>query len=246
MLERERERVRGCEREERDLDRVRPFEVHVGVELAGVAALAGDPRHPPRGEQHDHRPPDADEEPVAAGHVGQRERRELLRVFAGLVREREVDRVLRQHRDECEHGEREPLRHVELEGLRRPGQEERGTEDGEPEDHRGNDVAEADPADPRHHAGQGGERRQRERQHLTPGAPERHRSALGGRQGHPPHATGRFPGFRALRTAREREIHRGRTANELSGTGEERPKFTVLDEIHRPSLRAESRKHRDR
>ena len=91
--------------------------------------------------QHHHRPPDADQQPVAAGHVGERERRELLGVLARLLGEREVDRVLGEHRDQGEHGEREALRHVELERLRRPGEQERRAEDGEAEDDRRHDVA---------------------------------------------------------------------------------------------------------
>ena len=50
--------------------------------------------------------------------------------FAG---EREVDGVLGQHRDQREHGEGEALRHVELERLGRPGEQERRADDGEAE-----------------------------------------------------------------------------------------------------------------
>ena len=105
--------------------------------------LRGDARHPPRREQHDERPADADEQPVAAGHVGEREGRELLRVLARLGGEREVDRVLGKHRDQRQDREREALGHVELQRLRRPGQEERRSEDGEAEHDRGAHLAEA-------------------------------------------------------------------------------------------------------
>ena len=53
-----------------------------------------------------------------------------------------------QHRDQGEHGEGEALRHVELERLGRPGEEEGRAEDGEAEDERRHDVAEADPGRP--------------------------------------------------------------------------------------------------
>ncbi len=78
---------------------------------------------------------------------------------------------------------------------------------------------------------------------LAPGAPERGRGALGGRRRHPPHPTGRR--FRASgRSAGPPDPRCAKTANELSGTGEEQPKFTVLDEVHRPSPRGRStRKH---
>ena len=54
-----------------------------------------------------------------------------------FAREREVDRVLGEHRDEREDREREALRDVELQRLGRPGEEERRSEDGEPEHDRG-------------------------------------------------------------------------------------------------------------
>ena len=175
-----------------------------------VALLAGDARHAPRREEHDQRPPDADEQPVAAGHVRQRERRELVGVLAGLVREREVDRVLGQHRDEREHGEGEALRHVELERLRGPGQQERRAEDGEPEHDRRHDVAHADAADAGQDPGRGGQRSQRRWPGPGPSGP---RSATGVLSGavrrHPPHATGRFPGHSTRRNPPKRAIHEG-------------------------------------
>ena len=42
VLERERERIQRREGEEHDLDRVGPFELYVGVELARVALFLGD------------------------------------------------------------------------------------------------------------------------------------------------------------------------------------------------------------
>jgi hypothetical protein len=91
------------EGEKRDLDRVRPVERHVGVDRSLVSLGASNARDPPRRQHDDQRPPDADQQPVAARHVGERERRVLVRVLTGLQREREVDRVLRQDRDERQH-----------------------------------------------------------------------------------------------------------------------------------------------
>ncbi len=156
--------------------------------------LRGDARDAPRGEEHHHRPPDADQQPVAAGHVGQRERRVLLGVLARLGREGEVDGVLREHGDQGEHGEGEALRHVELEDLGRPGQQEGRAEDGEAEDERRQQIARGRSARPGRSRPGAWPGRQRQGQELTVAAPEPVRGALGGRRGHPSHATGRVSG----------------------------------------------------
>ena len=51
--------------------------------------------------------------------------------LTALPREHEVHRVLGQHRDQREHRDRETGRDVELGGLGRPRQQERGAHDGE-------------------------------------------------------------------------------------------------------------------
>ena len=129
VLQRERERVQRGDREEGDLDAVRAVEADLGVDRALVALAAADPGEPPGRDEHDRGPPDADEQPVAAGHVGEGERRVLLGVAARLGREREVDDVLGEHGDQGQDGECEALRDVELEGLGAPGQDERGADD---------------------------------------------------------------------------------------------------------------------
>ena len=221
-LQRQGQRVERRQREERDLDRVRAFERDVGVELAGVPVLAGDARHPPRREQHDHRPADADQQPVAAGHVGERERRVLLGVLAGLVGEREVDGVLGQHRDEGQHGEGEALRHVELERLGRPGEQERRAEDGEAEDDRCHDVAEAGAREPGEHSGEG-QRRWRPRGPAPgPGARGGLWACSPGPSASPAPSYGSGFPAPARRAARSSTIRK--TPNELSGTWEEQPK----------------------
>ena len=52
--------------------------------------------------------------------------------WPAFAREREVDGVLGEHGDEGQHGERQTLRHVELEDFGGPREEERGPEDGDP------------------------------------------------------------------------------------------------------------------
>ena len=102
-------------------------------------------RHAARSTTIDHPMPMSSRLPPVM--FAERERRELLGVLAGLVGEREVDRVLGEHRDQGQHGEGEALRHVELERLRGPGQEERRAEDGEAEHDRRHHVAQAGAAD---------------------------------------------------------------------------------------------------
>ena len=143
-LQRQRQRVERGEREERDLDRVRAVELRPRCRarpcsrcLRAMRVI----RHAASSTTIDQPTPISSRLPpvMLASASGA--------YFSGsspaFAREREVDRVLGQHRDEREHGEREALRHVELERLGRPGQEERRAEDGEPEHDRGHDVAEA-------------------------------------------------------------------------------------------------------
>ena len=190
-LQAQGERVDGRDHEERDLDRVRPFEPDLVVERAGLAALSGELAHPPGGEQHHERPADADQEPVAAGHVREGELRVDVRVdaglgrLAGLRREHEVHGVLGQDRDECQHGEGETGGDVELEHLGGPRQQERRTDDGE---------AVEDGLDPALRAqtaesdGQSGHRERERRDECEELAP-----SMWGRLGHPPHPTREAP-----------------------------------------------------
>jgi hypothetical protein len=154
VLERQRQAVHGREREERDLDGVRALEPDlVTVGRRRRRRRVGPPAHPPHApprDEHDHRPAEADQQPIGAGHVRERERavgrpgrarrpaRRPVRLdrIAALQREHHVDRVLGQHRDEREHRDREAGRDVELRDLRRPRQEERGADDREPEQQR--------------------------------------------------------------------------------------------------------------
>lgn len=109
-------------------------ELHVGVDVAHIPAAPRDLSKLPGGQEDDERPPHADEQPVAAGHVGERERCVLVWVGTGLEGEREVDRVFGEHGDERQHGQREAARHVDLERFGPPGHEERGPHDRDPED----------------------------------------------------------------------------------------------------------------
>src|SRR6185437_5927000 len=108
-------------------------------------------------------------------------------------------------------------------------------EDAEAEHHRRLDGPEPETPDPGRDTGGGGEGGQRERQHLPSRPPERPGRALGGRRRHPSHATGGFRGLPRHRSPTGHQSTGRRTPNELSGTREEQPKFTVLDEVHRPS-----------
>ena len=84
-----------------------------------------------------------------------------------LCREREVDGVLGQHGDQREHGEGEALRDVELERLGPPGEQERGADDGEPEDDRTDQLRRVHPAEPHDEAGEGQGDRAADRQPLA-------------------------------------------------------------------------------
>ena len=78
------------------------------------------------------RPAQADEEPVPARHIGDRQpltRRIGIRVSARFPGEDEVDGVLRENGDHGDYRERQPLAHVHLGRLGRPAQEKRRAED---------------------------------------------------------------------------------------------------------------------
>ena len=92
-----------------------------------------------------------------------------------LQREREVDGVLGQDRDEGQHGEREALRDVELERLGGPGEDERGPEDGQAEHDRGHHVAEVAAREP----GDGAREGQRQAANRASACPRLPRQALG-------------------------------------------------------------------
>ena len=147
MLQRQRQRVERRRRQVRDLDGVGTLEPDAGERrLRGLDPAPA--ARPVPGDEHHAAPPEADQQPVGAGHVGQRQR--ARRRQAGLVArarrpvephrlaalpgEDEVDGVLGQHRDQREQGEGESRRDVELRDLRGPGQDERGSHDREPEE----------------------------------------------------------------------------------------------------------------
>ena len=151
-----------------------------------------------------------------AGHVGERERGVLLGVLARLRREREVDRVLGQHGDQREHGEREALGDVELQHLRRPGQEERRPEDGEPEHDRGDHIGQVAAGEAGDSAREGQQQGRRPVPAPGPGPPEGDAGCSPGASASPAASYGRQ--FRPeLGLTR---IHGAKTANELSGTRE--------------------------
>ncbi len=157
VLQGQRQRVDGRDRQERDLDGVGALELDRSEHRRPV------PR-PEEGDEHDHRPADADQEPVGAGHVREREGARALAGVAGrlaglaelrerlaaLEREHHVDGVLGQDRDEREHGDRQPGRDVELRGLRGPRQDERGAHDREPEEQRVETAPDVDVRETQH------------------------------------------------------------------------------------------------
>lgn len=81
-------------------------------------------------EQEDERPAEANEEAVAAGHVGNGVGGKRG-VLAGLPGEGHVDGVLGKHRDQGDEGDGERLGDFDFGGLGGPGEEEGGGDDGE-------------------------------------------------------------------------------------------------------------------
>jgi hypothetical protein len=115
-LERDDERVERRDREIRHLDRLVPRQQDLAL-----------PETQPHREDR-RRPADPEQEPVAARHVGGRERR-VRRVGTGAPREVHVHGVFGQHRNERQRRERERARDVELRHLARPREDEGGAED---------------------------------------------------------------------------------------------------------------------
>ena len=120
--------------------------------VGGRAVAAAVAPRVPDGERrdgHHQRPPDADQHPVGAGHVRQRQRARgraaLVRRagplggvdLPGLPAEDEVDGVLGQHREQRQHRQRQPGADVDLRGLGGPRQDERRPDDRDPVDERG-------------------------------------------------------------------------------------------------------------
>ena len=96
-------------------------------------------------DEEDHRPGQAHEQPVAAGHVGDRQvagcgsshPRQVPAMHSStwaLDREVEVDGVLRQHGDQRQDHQRQASRNLGLRDLRCPGEQRRRGEDAKPED----------------------------------------------------------------------------------------------------------------
>lgn len=80
-------------------------------------------------DEYQRGPSQAEQEPIAARHVGHCIRG-LRGVGCSLPREGRVDRILGQDRDQGEDGDREGLRKVDLGGLDRPAEQECGAKDG--------------------------------------------------------------------------------------------------------------------
>ena len=115
-LPRDDEGVEGCDSEAGE------FEHLVAIEFDRVAA-------PPEPQRHDdRRPAKTDQQAIRTRHVRGRERR-VLRLGARLVGEIKVDRVFRQHGDECQEGERQGLRDVDLARFGGPREQEGRAED---------------------------------------------------------------------------------------------------------------------
>ena len=102
VAERDEDDVEGSDRKEDQLE--------------GALAVHDELSQPRAIEEREHeRPADADEEAVAAGHVGDREAAlRLGRVRARLPGQHRVDCVLGENGDEGDRGQREALRDVEL------------------------------------------------------------------------------------------------------------------------------------
>ena len=90
-------------------------------------------------KQCDSGPPEADEDPVRAGHVGDRKVRGLCGTGASLPRVQGVDSVLGGHGEHRQDSDRERLWHVLFGGFGGPGQQKRRPEDRQPGDEDGPD-----------------------------------------------------------------------------------------------------------
>jgi hypothetical protein len=117
-FDRDQERVQRREEEILELSRLRGQQ----LDLALPAARFG-----PHDED-ERRPADADEEPVRARHVRRRVA-DVGRVACRFPGEIQVDRVLGQHRDDRQDGDREAARDLELGELGRPRQQKCRRED---------------------------------------------------------------------------------------------------------------------
>ena len=86
-------------------------------------AAAGPPGRHPQGDDHHHRPAQAQQQPVGSGHVGRRVLH-VVRVVPGGVGEVQVHRVLGQHRDDGQDGDGERAGDVQPGGFGGPGEQE--------------------------------------------------------------------------------------------------------------------------
>ena len=120
-LERKDERVHGRRGEEEQTSNVAAIESNQPVAT----------NRP--GQEGDHRPADAKEQPVRARHVGDGVRSEAG-VGAGLPREHDVDGVFRQHGEQRNHDQRERAGDIALRGFRTPRHREGRADDTEAED----------------------------------------------------------------------------------------------------------------
>ena len=193
-LQRQRERVERGDREERDLDRVRPLEVHVGVELAGVAARAG---RCASSATRRAAPPSTSRCRSAAGCEPVMLARASGAYFSGFSPAFHANVKSTAYSGSTAMSastvSARPCGDVELEHLGRPGEQERRAEDREPEDHGRHDVGESRR---RGHGRRARERDERPRRRWPERSRARVWSVSAVRGGHPPHPTG-DEGFRA-------------------------------------------------
>ena len=144
-LERQRQRVDRRDREERDLDRVLALELIASQRPGGLVRVLRSRYQAMKTTIDQPMPISSRLAPVMLASASEHgdsvagTRRdgqtgaELLEGVAALAREDEVDRVLGQHRDERQDGDREPGRDVELRDLGRPGEQEGRADDREAE-----------------------------------------------------------------------------------------------------------------
>ena len=162
ILEEEGQPVDGCDRQIGDLHRLGPVEMdRGGCGVLGVLRRRLGPSYPPSAEQDHQRPTEPDQQLVAPGHVGQRQRPVLSRrpgfgeLLPGFHGEHEVDRVFGKDGDEGEQGQRQTGGDVELDHLSRPGEDEGCAHDRHSEEEGAENGLGMSAGDPENHPGDG-------------------------------------------------------------------------------------------
>jgi len=118
---------------------------------AAGAATPGPPGCGQR-QQRDQGPAQPEQQPVGAGHV-RRGVGDVGRVVPGGEGVEQVHRVLGQHGDQRQNGDRQPAGDVDLRGLRRPGQQETRRHHRGAVDHQLHHRIGGQPAGPQHDRG---------------------------------------------------------------------------------------------